>query len=129
MDWRVTLFPSSYSGLPSGESNNQVVNLNNLTLMGGEGTPVGSVPAPHSLLLEEGRVQRFRVMLFLNRVALSDQKPSHSIDAELRSPASLPVSKHAGARRQAHKGCVQPRGLGYLTPKLLDLSSKKAFSF
>lgn len=51
MDWLATLFLSSYPGLPSGESNNQMVNLNNLTLVEVEGTPVGSVLAICSLLL------------------------------------------------------------------------------
>lgn len=58
MDWLVTLFLSSYLGLPSGESNNQVVNLNNLTLVGVDGTPAGSVLAICSLLLLERDVQR-----------------------------------------------------------------------
>lgn len=58
MDWLVTLFLSGYSSLPSGESNNQVVNLNNLTLVGVEGTPVASVLAICSLLLLDQDVQR-----------------------------------------------------------------------
>lgn len=58
MDWLVTLFLSGYSSLPSGESNNQVVNLNNLTLVGVEGTPVASVLAICSLLLLDRDVQR-----------------------------------------------------------------------
>lgn len=57
MDWLLALFLSSYSSLPSGESNDQVVNLNNLTL-GVEGTPVGSVLAICSLLLLDRDVQR-----------------------------------------------------------------------
>lgn len=58
MDWLATLFLSSYPGLPSGESNNQMVNLNNLTLVEVEGTPVGSVLATCSLLLLERDVPR-----------------------------------------------------------------------
>ena len=58
MDWLVTLFLSGYSSLPSGKSNNQVVNLNNLTLVGVEGTPVASVLAICSLLLLDRDVQR-----------------------------------------------------------------------
>lgn len=57
MDWLLALFLSSYSSLPSGESNDQVVNLNNLTL-GVEGTPVSSVLAICSLLLLDRDVQR-----------------------------------------------------------------------
>lgn len=53
-----SFFLSSYPGLPSGESNNQMVNLNNLTWVEVEGTPVGSVLAICSLLLLERDVPR-----------------------------------------------------------------------
>lgn len=53
MDGVVSLFLSSYSGLPSGESDSQVVNLNNLTWMAGERTPFGSGFSICSLLWRE----------------------------------------------------------------------------
>jgi hypothetical protein len=64
MDWVVTLFVSSYSALPSGESNSQVVNLNNLILIWVEETPVVSVLTICSLLLKE-MSKASRVMYFL----------------------------------------------------------------
>lgn len=125
MDWLVTLFQSSYSGLPSGESNNQVVNLNNLTLTRVEGTPVGSVHAICSLLLLERDVQRIRVMLFLNRVAICIRTlPLHLCSTLLSGIfTNLEYVQEQGGK--AKKGCVQRRRKEARALKFLDLPHKK----
>lgn len=126
MDWLVTLFQSSYSGLPSGESNNQVVNLNNLTLTRVEGTPVGSVHAICSLLLLERDVQRIRVMLFLNRVAICIRNTPTSF---MQNSALWHLHQFrvcAGARRQSQKRLCAAETQGGPSPKVPGPPSQEA---